>query len=103
MGDMYGREGSFPTLKQGNCPSQTCSCRSRTRNTDECEISRAKSDKFYLVLYVDKDHVDLKLAIEAYNLKAVYPVTVGFVSSVGSPLCTHALVLFLVSTFYYSF
>ena len=43
---------------------------------DECEIARAKSDKFYLVLYVDKDHADLKLEIEALNLKAVYPVPV---------------------------
>lgn len=61
--DMYGREAGFPT------------CRSRTRNTDECEIARAKSDKYYLVLYVDKDHVDLKLSIEAFNLKTVYPIT----------------------------
>ena len=64
----------FLFLRKGNCPSQVCSCRSRTRNTDECEISRAKSDKFFLVLYVDKDHVDLSLAIEAFNLKAVYLV-----------------------------
>ena len=65
----------FFSTRQGNCPSQVCTCRSRTRNTDECEIARAKSDKYYLVLYVDKDHVDLKLSIEAFNLKAVYPIT----------------------------
>ena len=65
----------FFSARQGNCPSQVCTCRSRTRSTDECEIARAKSDKYYLVLYVDKDHVDLKLSIEAFNLKAVYPIT----------------------------
>jgi len=40
-----------------------------------CEIPRANSDKFFLVLLVDKPHVDLSLEIEAFNLKAVYPVT----------------------------
>ena len=58
------------------CAPQVCSCRSRTRKTDTCEIPRAESDKFYLILYVDKDHVDLKLSIEAFNLKDVYPVPV---------------------------
>lgn len=72
--DMYGREGTFPTLRGGNCPAQDCSCRSRTRSTDQCEIPRANSDQYFLILHVDKPHVDLSLEIEAFNLKAVYPL-----------------------------
>ena len=51
----------FLFLRQGNCPSQVCPCRSRTRTTDWCEIDRTTSDIFYLVLYVNKAYVDLKL------------------------------------------
>merc|ERR1719507_170033 len=73
--DMYGKEGSFPTITSGNCPSRTCPCRSRTRSTDSCEFARINSETFFLVLLVDKPHVNLVLSVEALNLKNVTHVT----------------------------
>ena len=66
---------SYLLFRSGNCPSRTCSCRSRTRNTDFCDLPRINSETFYLILLVDKPHVDLVLTVEALNLKNVTYVT----------------------------
>jgi len=73
--DMYGKEGGFPQILNNNCPSRECPCRSRTRGTDNCEIPRAESNSFFLVLVVDKPHLNLTLQVEAFNLDSVTPVS----------------------------
>ena len=69
--DLYGKTESVPEIEESDCDD--CSlCRSRSSQlTDQCEISTATSNIFYVAVVAHKDYRNAKITFTGTNLESV--------------------------------
>ena len=54
------------------CPIPTCSCESRsTKLHEKCDVPRSGSEEYYILLHAHTDVKQIKLSVEATNIKTV--------------------------------